>query len=142
MENKKPSPDTPIKVSNVVFTHQDFFAVIDTFYKKVAVDPMLKVPFSSVHDWPEHIERLTHFWWIRFGGEPYMFTFYNPIEKHFFAGFNPEFLKHWLHLFHETLNEHLNPDQVRLWKTISERMGESLNERNEMYKKMYNENNS
>lgn len=134
---KKPLPTAGLSINKIFFSHQNIYDVVNHFYKKVSEDELLKIPFASVHDWPEHIERLTHFWWARFGGEPYMFTYYNPVEKHFFAGFNESLLKRWLNLFHETLNQHLSPDQARLWRMISESMGDSLNQRNELYKEHY-----
>lgn len=123
-----------IRVSDVVFSHSDIHSVVDTFYRRVATDPILQIPFQSVHDWPEHIERLTHFWWIKFGGEHYMLSNYNPVLKHYYAGFNDQFLKHWLMLFHQVLDEKLDPHQASLWKMISEKMGHGLSLKNEMIK--------
>jgi hemoglobin len=59
------------------------------------------------------------------------------VEKHFFAGFNETLLSRWLTLFHQTLNEKLNPEQAKLWTMISERMGQALTFKNEAYKKHY-----
>jgi len=134
---EKPNLTDEIQVNHVTFTHGDIFNVVDDFYTKVQTDSILKVPFESVHDWPEHIQRITHFWWIRFGGKPYMFAEYNPVLKHFFAGFNAHFLSRWLQLFHETLGAHLNQTQVELWKVISERMGQSLSIKNDHFKEHY-----
>jgi len=128
----KPKPTDFVVLNDIQFTHADIFNVVDLFYKQVAQDSMLKVPFASVKNWPEHIERLTHFWWARFGGQPYLDVSYNPIQKHFEAGFNKDFLDHWLGLFHTTLQQCLAADQCDLWKNISIRMGESLHFRNEM----------
>jgi len=80
--------------------------------------------FQLIVMWNEHTQRLTHFWWLRFGGKPYLLNYYNPVAKHFFAGFNRELLARWLSIFHETLEAHLTSEQVTLWKLISERMGE------------------
>lgn len=121
-----------IMANGIVFTYQDIYTVIDDFYSKVQNDSLLKEPFSSVHDWPEHILRLTQFWWIRFGGKPYMFSEYNPVLKHFHAGFNAERLERWLELFHETLKTKLTEEQAKLWMFISEKMGQGLYIRNEM----------
>lgn len=126
-----------VQLNNVLFTHTDIFNVIDSFYQKVERDPILSVPFQSVADWPEHIERMTQFWWIRFGGKPYMFSYYNPVPKHFFAGFNPHFLSHWLHLFHQTLDERLDLKKAQVWKIISIQMGKGLLVRNEHFRKEY-----
>lgn len=126
-----------VEVNGVTFSHADLFAVVDDFYTRIQHDPILKVPFQSVADWPEHIERLTHFWWVRFGGKPYLLNHYNPVAKHFFAGFNRELLARWLSIFHATLADHLTPEQVQLWKVISERMGQALAMKNEMFKEAY-----
>lgn len=139
MDEPKVKPTDEITVNGVTFTHEEMFQVVDTFYTKIQDDPLLKVPFQSVHDWPEHIRRLTHFWWIRFGGKPYLFANYNPVAKHFFAGFNGVFLERWLRLFHEVLDEKLNHDQAALWKLVSDRMGHALSFKNELFKKAYEE---
>lgn len=134
-----PEPLASIDVNSVVFTFQDIQNTIGSFYGKVEVDPLLKVPFQTVEDWGHHVERLTHFWWIRFGGRPYLQVSYNPVEKHFHAGFNQEFLSRWLGLFQETLEEHLSPEQAQLWGMIAGRMGQSLSFRNEEMKKYFQE---
>lgn len=130
-----PQPQDFVSVNGVTFTHDDLFRVVGDFYSRVREDSMLKEPFSSVVDWEEHVRRLTHFWWIRFGGKAYLFSHYDPVSKHFYAGFNQEFLDRWLSLFRQTLENHLKPEQAELWKIVSERMGESLMMKNEMFKK-------
>lgn len=135
--NRQPDDNEVLEVNGINFTHKQIFMVVDDFYTRIQNDPLLQVPFKSVHDWPEHIERLTHFWWIRFGGRSYLFSEYNPALKHFFAGFNQELLERWLELFHDTLDEHLSPEQSDLWKRISERMGQALSHKNEMLKRQY-----
>ena len=137
MSHNPPLANETIDLNGVVFSHQDIFNVVDDFYTRIQNDPILQVPFQSVGDWPEHIERLTHFWWIKFGGRHYMMSHYNPVMKHFFAGFNRELLNRWLSIFHETLKTHLNSDQVALWKAVSERIGEGLSLKNEMIKQQY-----
>jgi len=126
-----------LKVNGVEFSHDDLFRVVHDFYGRIQDDPVLKIPFASVADWPEHIENLTHFWWIRFGGKPYRFSLYNPVGKHFFAGFNQELLTRWLSIFHATLDKNLTPQQAALWKVISERIGESLLIKNDLFKQEF-----
>lgn len=123
---------------NIPFTQKEINTVIEDFYTRIQKDPSLSIPFKSVHNWPEHIDRLTHFWWIRFGGEPYLEVTYNPIEKHYLAGFNEDLLKQWLKLFHATLKDHLSPQQCSLWEDLSSRMGSSLLQRNDALKKRLN----
>jgi hemoglobin len=132
MAGEIPEDSKEIIVNGVSFTHGEMFRVIDDFYTRIQNDELLKVPFQSVHDWPEHIQRLTHFWWIRFGGEPYMFTHYNPARKHFFAGFTNELLTRWLHIFGDTLKAHLREDQVQLWSFAAARMGQAVSFKNEL----------
>lgn len=128
-----------IEFDGVSFMHKEIYSVVDQFYKKISKDDLLSVPFSSVGDWPYHIERMTNFWWMKFGGTPYMFSKYSPIPKHFHSGFNNEFLKRWLQLFEETLNEvGLVPEQIKVWRAMSHRIGEHLTKRNEIYGDEYN----
>ena len=123
-----------LTIHGVEFRHLDLERVVDSFYTRVQEDPILKEPFQSVHDWPEHIRRLTHFWWIKFGGTPYMVAQYNPVPKHYFAGFNQVLLDHWLRLFRKTLEDHLTTEQAKAWEVISLRMGQGLTLRNEIFK--------
>lgn len=123
-----------VKVNGVDYHHEDIFCVVDDFYTRIQQDPVLQVPFKSVVDWSEHVEHLTHFWWVRFGGKSYLAYDYNPPAKHFPAGFNRDLLTRWLSIFHETLDAQLNPQQAALWKIISERMGEGLFVKNELMK--------
>ncbi len=126
-----------VNINGVSFSRDDILRVVEDFYTRIQHDPILQVPFRSVGNWPEHIQRLSHFWWVRFGGKPYLFNHYNPVAKHFFAGFNRELLTRWLALFHEVLEMHLRPEQATLWKMISERMGEALFTKNELFRRDY-----
>lgn len=134
-EGKKPDGEEIIFVNGVSFAFEDVFRVVDDFYGRIQRDPVLSVPFQSVHDWPHHVERLTQFWWLRFGGRPYMFSEYNPVAKHFHAGFNEAFLNRWLSLFHTTIRDHLNNEQIEFWTLLSTRMGQGLTIRNEYYRR-------
>lgn len=126
-----------LQINGVEFAHADLHRVIDDFYTRIQHDSVLKIPFASVGDWPEHIEKLTHFWWVRFGGKPYLFNHYNPVAKHFFAGFNRELLLRWLSIFQDTLKDQLKPEQAQVWTMISERMGEVLSAKNEHFRSQY-----
>lgn len=136
-EKQRSFENMSISVKGVEFSHQDIEKVVHDFYGRIQEDAALQVPFRSVHDWPEHVSRLTHFWWTRFGGQPYQFNHYDPITKHFFAGFTEDLLLRWLEIFHQTLRTHLREDQIELWIAISKQMGRGLNERNELLKKAH-----
>jgi hemoglobin len=130
----KPKKIDTLVFDSISFTHTDVFTVVDKFYSKIQHDKVLSIPFASVGDWPYHIERLTNFWWIAFGGKSYMFSQYSPIPKHFYAGFNQDFLDRWLELFIETLKENLSEKQQVVWGAMAHRLGRQLIIRNEMFK--------
>jgi len=135
-ENLQQPQDTDvIELDGVKFTFSDIQSVVREFYTRVSTDPVLAVPFQTVEDWPHHIDRLTHFWWIRLGGRSYLPGLYNPVEKHFLAGFNLSFLQRWLALFQETLESILTQRQAALWIEIAEYMGQALFMKNEQYSK-------
>lgn len=129
-----PEKEEYIIVQSIKFTFGDINTVVNEFYAKVAIDNHLHGPFSVVDDWPHHIDRLTHFWWIRFGGRPYMDVQYDPIQKHFETGFNLGLLEIWLDIFKETLDELLTSSQSELWYDFATRIGEALNRNNEIMK--------
>jgi hemoglobin len=132
-QTTEPGNDERVTLNGVAFSHREIALVVDGFYSKVANDPVLQAPFRSVRNWPEHIERMTHFWWTKFGGRPYLAYQYDPVTRHFAAGFNLALLSRWLTLFHHTLGERLRPDQYELWAVIAERMGQGLAYKNELY---------
>ena len=127
-----PEPSDYVEIKAIRFTFEDIFKVVDAFYHEVPKDSLLSKPFNSVKDWPHHIERLTHFWWTRFGGMAYQEGFYDPVGKHFAAGFNEEFLQRWLSLFREILDQKLSPSQAELWSSITESMGQALSRNNQI----------
>lgn len=133
----KPEPTYFVEVRSVRYTFNDIFKVVEAFYREVARDPLLMKPFSSVEDWPHHVERLTHFWWTRFGGRSYQEGSYDPVGKHFEAGFNEIFLQRWLSLFRETLHTNISPAQAELWAAISESMGQALSKNNKMMEERF-----
>ncbi|MGE3609294.1 MAG: group III truncated hemoglobin [Bacteriovoracaceae bacterium] len=133
-EINQPRPNDFIKIRAIQLSFQDIQSVVENFYEKVAKDHLLKVPFESVKDWPHHTENLTHFWWTRFGGQSYRETTYDPIGKHYKAGFNTQFLERWLDLFREVLYQTLTENQAQLWEAIATQMGSALSRNNEFIK--------
>lgn len=133
MKNENvPNENESVCIQAVSFSHKDIYNVVNDFYGRIQADPILQIPFDSVENWPDHVERLTHFWWARFGGKPYLDYQYNPGVKHFRAGFDRDLLTRWLGIFHDTLSVQLKPDQIELWAVITERMGEALSLKNEI----------
>lgn len=133
----KPAGDDFVEVSSIKFSHDDIHLVVKSFYGMVAKDRYLQAPFNVVEDWPYHVEKLTHFWWIRFGGRPYFDLKYDPVQKHYETGFSEELLDIWLTIFKEVLQETLTPPQAQLWSIIAQTMGDALNSNNELMKLKY-----
>ena len=59
----KPKDTDFIMLTGEEFKIEEIKQVLSKFNLKVETDDLLKFPFQSVHNSPEHIERLTHFWW-------------------------------------------------------------------------------
>lgn len=133
----KPMDTDLVMINGIHFSYRDIHSVIDEFYYRVQLDSVLSVPFRSVNDWPVHIQRLTHFWWIRFGGAPYLSVQYDPVTKHFLGGFNLALLSRWLTIFHEVLKKNLDAEQSEIWELVSTRIGQGLSVKNEMYQEEY-----
>lgn len=102
-------------------------SVVAAFYSQVRQHPTLAGPFARVHDWPHHLEILTHFWWVTLGGERYLDYSYQVPAKHAEAGFTPALLKDWLALFQDTVTEHLPAEQAIAWIERARKIGTSLN---------------
>lgn len=136
MNQKAEFPDKNdyVEVHSIKFTHEDIYNVVKKFYSLVEVDDYLHGPFSVVDDWPYHIDKLTHFWWFRFGGRPYMDVHYSPIEKHFETGFSERLLEIWLNLFKDVLDGTLTKPQAELWYTFAQGIGAALNRNNDFMK--------
>lgn len=131
-----PDKNECLDVHSVKFSFQDINNVVNLFYSRVQIDDHLHGPFGVVDDWPYHIDKLTHFWWFRFGGRPYMDVQYNPVEKHFETGFSGPLLEVWLNLFKDVLDETLTPEQSQLWYQFAVGIGANLNRNNEYMKQL------
>ncbi len=106
--------------------HGGIAAVVDAFYTRIQHHPTLAAPFGIVEDWPQHKEKLTHFWWVLLGGDPYLDTEYSVPMKHFKAGFTDALLGDWLELFGETQRDLLPEDQADDWLHLTVGMGANL----------------
>ena len=111
--------------------------VVDEFYNKIQTHPTLAAPFSSVHDWPAHKEKIGDFWWVVLGGKPQASYKYDPVGKHFMAGFNASLLEDWKQLFRETLVLNLDQRLADMWFSRVQMIGENLLTQNE---RLINEN--
>lgn len=105
--------------------------VVDDFYNRVQTHPTLAKPFSIVAHWQEHKQRIAEFWWIALGGKPTASYSYDPVSKHFLAGFNQTLLSDWKALFFEVTHTHLSPELASAWQQRVEMIGENLLRQND-----------
>ena len=100
-------------------------ALVDRFYGKVRLDPVLGPVFNpAVHDWEEHQRTLVSFWSsIMLGTRSYRG---NPMAKHRGHPIHAEHFEHWLALWRETADEVLAPEHARLVCGHAARIGQSL----------------
>lgn len=66
--------------------------MVNDFYDLVKTHPTLAGPFGSVEHWNEHKLKIAQFWFVALGGKPTAAFRYDPVAKHFAAGFTAEFL--------------------------------------------------
>lgn len=101
--------------------------VVETFYTRVRADPKLGPVFDdAVHDWPEHLARLTDFWSSvmlssgRYKGQPV------PAHHKHIARITPDLFERWLMLWAETTDAMLIPGAATAMQGKARRIAESL----------------
>ena len=108
-------------------TEADLQQLVDAFYAKVRLDPVLGPVFGrAVTDWPEHLEKLGAFWSSvmltsgRYKG--------NPVAAHLrqARAIEPAMFDRWLDLWRETAREALTVSDAAAVIEKAERIAESL----------------
>ena len=101
--------------------------LVDAFYARVRADAALGPVFNdAVHDWPEHLDRLTDFWSSvmlttgRYKGQPV------PAHKQHGERITPALFDRWLALWGETTAELMTPDAAAALQFKAARIAESL----------------
>lgn len=82
--------------------------MVDRFYARVRADALLGPVFeAAVHDWPEHLAKLTDFWCsVALGARRYHGR---PMQAHFPLPITPDMFPRWLALFATTTAELFPP---------------------------------
>lgn len=113
-----------------VLTEADIARLLNHFYGRIRVDPLLGPIFASrIPDddaaWDTHIAHITDFWSSiflktkRFNG--------NPMTKHIgMPDLTPDHFTHWLSLFKNAAAHTLTPDQAAAMYLMAERIAKSL----------------
>lgn len=87
---------------NDITTRPDIETLVNTFYDKVKVDPLLGPVFSHL-DWPKHLPIMYDFWAsMMLGDQSYRGA---PFPKHATLPIGREHFEQWLKLFNETVDE-------------------------------------
>lgn len=108
-------------------TEEQLSTLVDRFYAKVRADEALGPVFNAaVHDWPEHLGKLSAFWSSvmlttgRYKG--------NPMAVHMRqkGAIEPSMFGRWLELWRETASEQLDERGAAAVIAKAERIAESL----------------
>ena len=102
----------------------DIKLLVDDFYDKVKIDPLLGPVFNGVlkDHWPEHMEKLYRFWQTilleehTYHGSPFVPHAQLPIEKKHFD--------RWIKLFEETVDDHFIGEKATEAKWRANKMAE------------------
>jgi hemoglobin len=101
--------------------------LVTQFYARVRKDEVLGPVFNdAVHDWPEHLEKLTDFWSSvmlttgRYKGRPM------PAHMKHQARITPAMFARWLELWAQTTREVMPPDAALVLQAKAHRIAESL----------------
>ena len=105
----------------------DLARLVPAFYARVRRDPLIGPLFNdAVHDWNEHLEKLTAFWSSvmltsgRYKG--------NPMAAHLrhVEAIKPEMFDRWLAIWAETTAELMPPSAAQALQDRAARIAESL----------------
>lgn len=91
----------------------DISILVQAFYARVLNDEMLS-PFFKKLDFDRHLPKMIDFWCFVLLGETGYKT--NVIEKHLHMPLKEEHFEQWLNLFHQTLNQYFEGENVETAK--------------------------
>lgn len=106
-------------------TQEEIGRLVDAFYARVQVDPVIGPIFNEqVEDWPAHLALLKEFWAAVLLG---VGTFRgNPLETHLKMTLSGEHFERWLALFRETALELLPEERAEVFIAKSQRIAETF----------------
>ena len=117
-----PNPPHPI-----VLAHPDIAALVETFYARARLDPLIGPVFNGVvTDWPHHLQAITAFWAAQLRGRGSYQG--QPMAAHLrHAGLiRPEMFARWLELWQVTTTEMMSAEDAALLQAKAARIAEVL----------------
>jgi hemoglobin len=107
------------------FDETQIAALVDRFYEKVRIDPLIGPVFNAaVHDWDAHKRTLTSFWCnVALRANTYRG---NPMAAHRMQPIRAEHFVRWLTLWRETTGEVLDEAGAKQMIEYADRIGRSL----------------
>ena len=108
--------------------------LVDTFYGKVRVDPLLGGVFNGIigDRWPEHLAKMYRFWGTLLINEgSYTGA---PVRPHLDMPIGAEHFQRWLQLFHATVDELFEGPVAHLAHRNADRMAAMFQERIARYR--------
>lgn len=123
-------PQEKIALANRI-GYDSIFQVVSDFYDAIKTHPTLAGPFGSVESWDEHKIKIAQFWFVVLGGKPAAAFHYDPVAKHFAAGFTAPLLEDWKTLFHGVLQRQLEAELADEWFDRVELIGANLLRQNQ-----------
>ncbi len=123
----------PRQVNSDISTRADIYRLVDAFYAKALVDPVIGFLFTEVAriDLPTHLPKLYDFWeTLLLGATSYQSS---PLMPHFHLHMrHPLETAHfvrWVELFHSTVDELFAGPTAQMAKVRSERIALNFRER-------------
>jgi hemoglobin len=108
-------------------TEESLKDLVDAFYGKVRLDPLIGPVFNAaIDDWPGHLDKLQAFWSSvmltsgRYKGRPL------PAHVKHADSISPASFERWLALWGETTGEMLDPESAAALQDKAGRIAESL----------------
>ena len=112
-------------IMNDLKDKEDVKLLVDTFYDKVRIDPIIGAVFAAriANDqWPSHLEKMYSFWHtVLFAVRDYHG---NPFSKHASLPIQARHFDRWLTLFNETVDELFSGVKANEAKSRAYKMGQ------------------
>lgn len=97
-----------------IISRQDIELLVDHFYDRIKVDPLLAIHFSHVN-WATHLPIMYRFWSSMILGEHSYQG--NPFQKHVNLPLSADHFAAWIRLFIQVVDDHFTGEKANEIKT-------------------------